>query len=393
MDSMPGRSTEGRSADVISPAAQRPPGDRSRDIDRSDAFDTPRRSATPPPISPSSVDANDEVGRISRLTRIAKTLARKANMLALLMLLALCVSGNAEAAKYKITYIHNDHLGRPIAGTDEAGQVLWSAGYGPFGELAWSTGEVPAFAGFPGQYRDSAGRLYYNYQRWYEPATGRFVSSDPTGLSGGLNTYLYANGNPTGLVDPTGLAAARCILQPHLPQCARGGDFAGGGGGTSAGGVRPGVVVKAIVLGITAWVAQITGDDGTESTVTSASAASLDCPECSSVTPRTLAMQNAYSWAGIPVGGSDAFSPLQWRDLNMPKGTSRRDRAYGAFMSRTGASVRGYFSNSGRRKVDEHPFGHPDMIGPGHPDHHRCPHFHATNDSGQEAVFPYRPGS
>ena len=53
--------------------------------------------------------------------------------------------------------------------------------------------------------RCTSDREYYNYFRYYDPSTGRYITSDPIGLEGGLNTYLYANANPLFFIDPFGL--------------------------------------------------------------------------------------------------------------------------------------------------------------------------------------------
>ena len=48
-------------------------------------------------------------------------------------------------------------------------------------------------------------REYYNNHRYYDPKIGRYITADPVGLTGGINAYLYVNGNPINWVDSTGL--------------------------------------------------------------------------------------------------------------------------------------------------------------------------------------------
>ena len=48
--------------------------------------------------------------------------------------------------------------------------------------------------------------------RWYDPVTGRWLSKDPIGLSGGLNLYAFCEGNPILRIDPQGESAASVAI-------------------------------------------------------------------------------------------------------------------------------------------------------------------------------------
>src|SRR5207248_1117942 len=57
--------------------------------------------------------------------------------------------------------------------------------------------------------------LYYFRARYYDPATGRFLSQDPLSFAiGDSNLYRYVGNSPANEVDPTGLQGSGGGFQP-----------------------------------------------------------------------------------------------------------------------------------------------------------------------------------
>ena len=59
----------------------------------------------------------------------------------------------------------------------------------------------------PGQYRDSETGLSYNWHRYYDSTTGRYLQPDPV-ADLGRSRFAYARQNPLRLIDPAGLYIA-----------------------------------------------------------------------------------------------------------------------------------------------------------------------------------------
>lgn len=104
----------------------------------------------------------------------------------------------------KVLQIHSDHLGTPRAVTDKDNAVLWRMEGDQFGNVSPQISTIKMPLRHAGQYHDSETGLFYNWYRFYDPKSGRYVTSDPIGLQGGTNTYGYVGGSPLHYIDPTG---------------------------------------------------------------------------------------------------------------------------------------------------------------------------------------------
>ncbi|MCF6189490.1 MAG: hypothetical protein L3J51_03340 [Cocleimonas sp.] len=116
--------------------------------------------------------------------------------------------------------IHNDNLGTPKLVTNDKKENVWKAGHSPFGKAEIEIQIITLNLRLPGQYADQETGTHYNYLRDYDPQSGRYITSDPIGLAGGINTYSYAYQNPTKYIDRDGRVAF--VLVPLIPVAVEG---------------------------------------------------------------------------------------------------------------------------------------------------------------------------
>ena len=111
-------------------------------------------------------------------------------------------------------YYVKDHLGGMHAVQDSNGHIVESYRYDAWGRVLgiYDGNGMPLTQSaignrflWQGREYSWATGLYYFRARWYDPVTGRWLSNDPIGISGGLNQYVFCGNNPVNARDPSGL--------------------------------------------------------------------------------------------------------------------------------------------------------------------------------------------
>jgi RHS repeat-associated protein len=106
------------------------------------------------------------------------------------------------------SYLMTDSLGSIRGTVSASGALTGSATYDAYGNPLTPGGLTATPFGYAGYYTDGTG-LDYLVNRYYDPATGQFLSVDP--LASTTNApYAYAAGNPATYTDPSGQSAVNC---------------------------------------------------------------------------------------------------------------------------------------------------------------------------------------
>jgi RHS repeat-associated protein len=114
-----------------------------------------------------------------------------------------------------------DQVGTPRELLTNEGVVVWSATPTTWGDAELVEARTRCPIRFQGQWFDEESSLHYNFHRYYEAQIGQYISPDPIGLDGGMQTYGYVH-NPLVWVDPLGLAACGATPEPAPRPLGRG---------------------------------------------------------------------------------------------------------------------------------------------------------------------------
>lgn len=128
------------------------------------------------------------------------------------------LSASQQVIDQRFFTIVTDLVGTPTELVSDSGGVAWRTRSTLWGTTTWNS-DATAYTPlrFPGQYFDPEAQLHYNFQRYYDPETARYVTDDPLGLDPSSNSVTYVD-NPHAWVDPLGLMSCEPKLSDPLPQ-------------------------------------------------------------------------------------------------------------------------------------------------------------------------------
>lgn len=101
------------------------------------------------------------------------------------------------------TYLLGDQQDSTRLLTDNSGTTVGRYSYDAWGNRTSHAGSATTDLQYDGQYTDSESGLIYLRARYYDPATGQFMTRDPLGAQT-HSPYGYAADDPVNAADPTG---------------------------------------------------------------------------------------------------------------------------------------------------------------------------------------------
>lgn len=121
-------------------------------------------------------------------------------------------SNGASAVKDAWRFALLDERYVPEIFVDASGSVVEELSLSAFGEPEKPLADDSTNARFGGHWYDPETGLHYNRYRWFDPASGRYLTPEPLGMEGGPRPFTYANQSPYALFDPDGLEGMKCIV-------------------------------------------------------------------------------------------------------------------------------------------------------------------------------------